>query len=809
MRRHVSADAATRSPHPKREAASYLHLTADARPGQCGLGEFGGGFRGVTRRRRPDDQRWSRQPGGLLSATLTAVNTASAQLDSPRDRRPAALAACVAALVAVGAGTQAAGLSAISAAILGPTPGTIAWVMVVCLVASAVGLMLPEQLVVHFVRFAWARVRGVPAPDIPAGGNRHVVRHGVLWLALAAILVAAAAAAMMALAGLTLMDRFYPRLLGAFLWTPAAARTAECLASMVVLSPLLILYGVSLTFVHAVYRRPDGGSELIDLPALVVVSLAGGIAVGQVVLLPRSTASHVVLLGVGLLCVAALLSVLAAGIVERRAIGADQPTAHVPPEAADTVAAVLLCVGTWGFVLGTLVVSVSSAAAPAGLLSGCAALCGFLAATGVGVGVGSRAAPRSGALWPFSGAMLLTAVLCLIALCVARRLGGPSAGVLAVIGAMALGTALAAGRGGLATRLAGESRRMAEALAAALVGSACGVSLAKAWLVPWLCWPAGVALAGLVAATAAGVLAATDRRSSVTTSVAMTAAALTVLLGFAVAPRPRTLARAFTPCAFAGRSVEQPGSGAGPVWLEAPRDVIPDADLLAWLRHLAGSPFAPLEGVVVQPGWTVRRVRWVPVSQQKPPRMEAATLHGADARYAVEVLVERTSDAAWRMLQVGLGRYDLIVVGPRDSGVCSQAFWSSEFLRSGRRRLVDGGLAVVVVRPSAVSSADLITLTATFAAVFPEGGCVAAELNGRDVLALVGCRGDGDRLPWQRLARPAPAWAGGYDAVLVAGGAVEIHSLRQPRLRGKGAAATVAGLLAGRGWQRLVPGDSP
>jgi len=719
------------------------------------------------------------------------------------------LAACVAALVAAGAGTQAAGLFAISAATLGPTPGTAAWVVAICLVAAAVGLMLPEQLVVHFVRSAWARARGVPAPDSPAGGDRQVVRHGVLWLALAAILVAAATAAMVALAGLMLMDRFYPRLLGAFLWTPAAARTAECLVSMVVLSPLLVLYGVSLTFVHAVYRRPDEGSELVDLPALVVVSLAGGIAVGQLVLLPRSTASHVVLLGVGLLCVAALLSVLAAGIVERRAVGADQPTAHVPPEAADTVAAVLLCVGTWGFVLGTLVVSVSSAAGALGLFNGSAAMCGFLAATGVGIGVGSRAAPRSGMLWPFSAAMLLTAVLCLIALCIVGRLGGLSAGVLAVIGAMGLGVALAAGRGGLATRLAGESRRMAEALAAALVGLACGVSLAKAWLVPWLGWPAGVAVAGLVAAASAGVLATADRRTSATTSVGLTAAALAVLLGFAVAPRPRTLARAFAPFSLAARSVEQPGSGAGIVWRTTPADVVPDADLLAWLRHLAGSPFAPLEAVVVQPGWTVRRVRCVPVSGQKPPTMEAALSEGADARYAVEVLVGRTSDAAWRVLQVDLERYDLIVVGPRDSGVWSQAFWTSEFFQLMRRRLADGGVAVVVVRPSRVPSVDLATLTATFAAAFPEGGCSVARLKDRDVLVLAGCRGDGGQLAWERLGRTTPVWTGGYDALLVAGGAVEIHSLRQPRLRGKGAAATAAGLLSSGVWRRMAPGDSP
>jgi len=719
------------------------------------------------------------------------------------------LGVCVAVLVAAGAGTQAAGLFAASAAALGPTPGTAAWVVVICLVAAAVGLMLPEQLVVHFVRSAWARVRGVPAPGTPAGDDRQVLHHGVLWLALAAILVAAAAAAMMALAGLTLLDRFYPRLLGAFLWTPAAARTVECLVSMLVLSPLLILYGVSLTFLHAVYRRPDDGPELVDLPALVVVSLAGGMAVGQLVLLPASTASHVVLLGVGLLCVAALLSVFAAGLVERRAVGADQPTAHVPPEAADTVAAVLLCVATWGSVLGMLSVSVSSAAGPVGLLGGSAALCGFLAAMGVGVAVGWRAVPRSGVLWPFSGAMLVTAVVCLITLCVARRLGELSAGALAALGGVALGVALAAGRGGLATRLAGESRRMAEALAAALVGVACGVSLAKGWLVPWLGWPAGVALSGLVAAASAGVLAAADRRSSTATSVGLTAAALAVLLGFAVAPRPRTLARAFAPCSLAVRSVEQPGSGASRVWLEATRDVIPDADLLAWLRHLVGSPFVPLETLVVQPGRTVRRVRCVPVSGQRLLRMEAATPDGAHPYCSAEVLVERTSDAAWRMLRVGLERYDLIVVGSRGSGVWSQGFWTSEFFGLVRRRLADGGVAAAVVRPSAVPSVDLATLTATFAAAFPEGGCAVARLKGRDVLVLAGCRGDGGQLAWERLAGTAPVWAGGYDAVLVAGGAVEIHSLRQPRLRGKGATATAAGLLSRGVWRRVAGGDTP
>ncbi len=719
------------------------------------------------------------------------------------------LAACVAALVAAGAGTQTAGLLAVSAATLGPTPGTAAWVVAVCLVAAAFGLMLPEQLVVHFVRSAWARVRRVPAPGIPAGDDRQMVRHGVLWLALAAILVAAAAAAMVALIGMTLLDRLYPRVFGAFLWTLTGVRTVECLGSMVVLSPLLILYGVSLTFVHAVYQRPDDGVEVVDLPALLVVSLAGGIAFGQLVLLPRSTASHVVLLGVGLQCVAALLSVLAAGMVERRAVWADQPTAHVPPEAADAVAAVLLCVGTWGFVLGMLAVSMSSATRSAGLFSGSAALCGFLAATGVGVGVGARTAPRSGALWPFSGAMLVTALMCLITLCAARQLGGLSAGVLVALGATVAGTALAAGRGGLATRLAGESRRMVESLAAALVGLACSVSLAKAWLVPWLGWPAGVALAGLVASASAGVLAAADRRSSAATSVGLTAAALAVLLGFAAAPRPRTLARAFSPRALATQSVEQPGSGDGIIWREMPGDVVPDADLLAWLRHLAGSPFAPLETVVVQPGWTVRRVHCVPASRQQRPRMERATSVGGDARCAAEVLVERTSDAAWRMLRVGRDRYDLIVVGPRDLGVWTQPFWTSEFFQLMCRRLADGGVAVVVARLSTTPNVDLVTLTATFAAAFPDGGCGVARLNGRDVLVLAGCRGDGGQIVWERLARTTPLWAGGYDAVLVAGGAVEIHSLCQPRLRGKGAATTVAGLLSGGVWRRMAPGDGP
>ena len=76
--------------------------------------------------------------------------------------------------------------------------------------------------------------------------------------------------------------------------------------------------------------------------------------------------------------------------------------------------------------MGVLAVSVSSEVRSTRLLGGSAALCGFLAATGVGVGFGWRAAPRSGALWPFSGAMLVTGMMCLVTLCVARRLGGLS-----------------------------------------------------------------------------------------------------------------------------------------------------------------------------------------------------------------------------------------------------------------------------------------------------------------------------------------------------------------------------------------------
>jgi hypothetical protein len=189
--------------------------------------------------------------------------------------------------------------------------------------------------------------------------------------------------------------------------------------------------------------------------------------------------------------------------------------------------------------------------------------------------------------------------------------------------------------------------------------------------------------------------------------------------------------------------------------------------------------------------------------------MEAAMPDVGHPTCTAEVLAEKPSDAAWRMLRVGRDRYDLIVVGPRDSAVWMQTFWTSEFFRLTRRRLAEGGVAAVVVRLSTAASVDLVTLTATFAAAFPEGGCVVARLGGCDVLVLAGCRGDGEQIAWERLARTRPVCVGGYDAVLVSGGPVEIHSLCQPRLRGKGAATTADGLLSGGVWRRMEPGDSP
>jgi hypothetical protein len=139
---------------------------------------------------------------------------------------------------------------------------------------------------------------------------------------------------------------------------------------------------------------------------------------------------------------------------------------------------------------------------------------------------------------------------------------------------------------------------------------------------------------------------------------------------------------------------------------------------------------------------------------------------------------------AWPALQGGFDSFSLLVLGPSRLGDDHQDVWSMEFFDLMRARMTSGGVSVVVVPLSDVTQEHLVTVVATFAAVFRQGRCLLGRLAGRPAVMLFGW-GDSRPTPDWRLFRPAgQQYLCGYGDLLPSDKDLAVNSLRHPRLAG-------------------------
>jgi len=676
------------------------------------------------------------------------VSNPANQSQVSSDRRLARRAGIVAAMLAVASAAQGVALLAICSAVFDPLAGTKAMILAVSLFAAALGAMLPHQLVVHLIRSTWARARGSVPPDGPAGQSSPPQPESSLWLALAVVLLATGLAAVGTLAAVRLVELLYAYLVNSFLWRPVTLRFAQCVLLIPLLAPLWSLYGISLTCAYAVRaaHSPPGRTDP-GLVAWLLPALAAGLALARLVVLPYGTATHALLIGTGSLFLAAVFAILAAGASERASGPPREYPEHPAPEQAETTGLLVVCLGLWGVTVGLFL------AAPKDL--------GFedhrlrdlglylpLVVMGLAAAAAARLPGRLARLPAFALGLLLASLLALVSLLAVERglLLWTGASFLAFSAVM--GAALAFGRAALSARLVTESLSLAELAASVLTGVAVGLGLGMAWLLPAFGWSSVILVLGLLAAVTAGLLAAGDRHAHPAMSVALIGLALVLIVGFAIVPAPAGLYVAATP-AHGDR---------------AARDPVSDDELLR-----LGSGLVPADAESFN-----------------------TMLITAD-RTAVRYTCQRSNDGlrigsprlyrpAWLGLQAGFDRFSLLVLGPSRLDDDHQDVWSIEFFDLMRARMISGGVSVVVVPLSDVTHEHLVTVVATFAAVFRQGRCVLGRLAGRPAVMLLGWVDSRPTPDWPLFPPAGEYYLCGYGDLLPSDKDLPVNSLRHPRL---------------------------
>lgn len=188
-------------------------------------------------------------------------------------------------MLGLAVGWQCAAFQSILASVIGPDPETTAMVVVIALLAAAVGPWLPGRVILEIAQAIQRKNRASTGPDAETSGSFWILRavherdDSLVWLSVSVLACAAGVLSLMTLLLAGPFAHAYHYLLKHFFWSHLTLSAMEWLAAAMLIGPSWIIHGL-LAATLATVAGPD---EPAQQPSRVVAGALLGLGLALII----------------------------------------------------------------------------------------------------------------------------------------------------------------------------------------------------------------------------------------------------------------------------------------------------------------------------------------------------------------------------------------------------------------------------------------------------------------------------------------------------------------------------------------------